>query len=259
VHATDRDDDATVVVSPPDDGDRIELTPLETMRVTLHGSSAAQRLEVIKLVVRPGGGPPLHLHRRGDEIFYVLSGTLPVRVGAQTVEAAPGALGHVPRGMAHAVLRHRSAQEPAPATQRLSWPRRRALYGRRHANTHHLDGVCVNDPPASTPTRGDRCGSLPAGGPQNVLAATVHWACRQPGLTSTVSVGGPSMGITVCETVLGSKPTGATRSRLLPSRGRILGAQIDPTTSRRRSMTRPSSGAGPTRPHQHRDTDPWRR
>lgn len=101
-HAPDRHADAAVVVSPPDDGDRIELTPLETMRVKLHGSSTDRRLEVIELVVRPGGGPPLHLHRGGDEIFYVLSGTLLVRVGAQTVEAAPGALVHVPRGMSHA-------------------------------------------------------------------------------------------------------------------------------------------------------------
>lgn len=101
-HAPDRHPNAAVAVSPPDDGDRIELTPLETMRIKLHGSSTDGRLEVIELVVRPGGGPPLHLHRGGDEIFYVLSGTLWVRVGAQTVEAAPGALVHVPRGVSHA-------------------------------------------------------------------------------------------------------------------------------------------------------------
>lgn len=101
-HTSDPDTDATAVSSPPGDGDRIDLTPLETMLVKLHGSSTAQRLEVIEFTVRPGGGPPLHLHRGGDEIFYVLAGTLSVRVGTQTVEAAPGTLVHVPRGTSHA-------------------------------------------------------------------------------------------------------------------------------------------------------------
>jgi mannose-6-phosphate isomerase-like protein (cupin superfamily) len=56
----------------------------------------------------PGGPPdppryiaPLHLHHRDDEAWYVLEGTLRVRVGVQVVEAQPGAAVFVPRGTAH--------------------------------------------------------------------------------------------------------------------------------------------------------------
>jgi len=56
----------------------------------------------------PGGPPgppryiaPLHLHRRDDEAWYVLEGTLRVRVGDQEVEAQTGSAVFVPRGTPH--------------------------------------------------------------------------------------------------------------------------------------------------------------
>jgi len=56
----------------------------------------------------PGGPPgpsryiaPLHLHHRDDEAWYVLEGTLRVRVGELVVEAQAGAAVFVPRGTAH--------------------------------------------------------------------------------------------------------------------------------------------------------------
>ena len=53
----------------------------------------------------PTGPPrwiaPLHLHRRDDEVWYVLEGKLCVRVGKEIVEAAAGSAVFVPRGMPH--------------------------------------------------------------------------------------------------------------------------------------------------------------
>jgi len=53
----------------------------------------------------PAGPPrliaPLHLHRRDDEAWYVLEGSLRVQVGANVVEAGAGAAVFVPRGTAH--------------------------------------------------------------------------------------------------------------------------------------------------------------
>lgn len=56
----------------------------------------------------PGGTPgpprpiaPLHLHRSDDEAWYVLEGTLHVRVGDETVEARAGAGVFVQRGTPH--------------------------------------------------------------------------------------------------------------------------------------------------------------
>ncbi len=55
-----------------------------------------------------GGAPgpprwiaPLHLHRNDDEAWYVLEGTLCVRVGKDVVEARAGSSVFVPRGTAH--------------------------------------------------------------------------------------------------------------------------------------------------------------
>jgi len=58
---------------------------------------------------KDAGGPPgpprwiapLHLHRKDDEAWYVLEGTLCVRVGESIVEARAGAAVFVPRGTAH--------------------------------------------------------------------------------------------------------------------------------------------------------------
>ena len=58
---------------------------------------------------RDAGGPagpprfiaPPHLHHRDDEAWYVLEGTLYIRVGDKDVEARAGSAVFVPRGTAH--------------------------------------------------------------------------------------------------------------------------------------------------------------
>ena len=44
---------------------------------------------------------PLHLHRNDDEAWYVLEGTLVVRVGDEDVEAPAGSSVYVPHGTPH--------------------------------------------------------------------------------------------------------------------------------------------------------------
>jgi mannose-6-phosphate isomerase-like protein (cupin superfamily) len=46
-------------------------------------------------------GPPLHVHDRDDECFYVLDGTLSVRCGDDEFDAAAGSFVFLPRGRAH--------------------------------------------------------------------------------------------------------------------------------------------------------------
>lgn len=63
----------------------------------------------------PPGPPrfiaPLHVHYRDDEAWYVLEGTLRVRVGDDEVEAGAGSGVLVPRGTAHTYWN----PEPMPA------------------------------------------------------------------------------------------------------------------------------------------------
>lgn len=49
----------------------------------------------------PGGGPPLHVHRREDETFYVLEGELEFTIGSQLQRANPGTLLFGPRNVPH--------------------------------------------------------------------------------------------------------------------------------------------------------------
>ena len=46
-------------------------------------------------------GPPLHVHHGCDETFYVLEGTLTLRLGERTIAVPAGAFVLVPRGVAH--------------------------------------------------------------------------------------------------------------------------------------------------------------
>ena len=58
---------------------------------------------------KDAGGPPgpprriapLHLHRNDDEAWYVLEGTMCVRIGKEVIEARAGSAVLVPRGTAH--------------------------------------------------------------------------------------------------------------------------------------------------------------
>ena len=50
---------------------------------------------------RIAAGPPLHVHDREDECFYVLDGELSVRCGSDAFHAAAGSFVFLPRGRPH--------------------------------------------------------------------------------------------------------------------------------------------------------------
>jgi quercetin dioxygenase-like cupin family protein len=51
--------------------------------------------------VPPGGGPGPHVHHREEETFHLLQGTLTIQAGGRTLNASPGDLVHLPRGIVH--------------------------------------------------------------------------------------------------------------------------------------------------------------
>jgi mannose-6-phosphate isomerase-like protein (cupin superfamily) len=57
-----------------------------------------------------GAGPPLHVHEREDECFYVLDGELSVRCGGDAFAAGAGSFVFLPRGRPH---RFWAADQPA--------------------------------------------------------------------------------------------------------------------------------------------------
>jgi quercetin dioxygenase-like cupin family protein len=51
----------------------------------------------------PGTGNKLHVHRREDEIGYVLEGALEIRLADRTQVLDAGGLARLPKGIAHAI------------------------------------------------------------------------------------------------------------------------------------------------------------
>jgi quercetin dioxygenase-like cupin family protein len=66
------------------------------------GDQTDGRFAVLELLAPRGFGSPLHIHRREDEFFLVLSGDVRVRHGDDLIEAVAGSLVHGPRDVPHA-------------------------------------------------------------------------------------------------------------------------------------------------------------
>jgi quercetin dioxygenase-like cupin family protein len=68
----------------------------------LHWHVVTPELTLGEALVRPGGEPPLHIHAREDETFYVLEGTIAFQRGLERMEIGAGESVYMPRGIQHA-------------------------------------------------------------------------------------------------------------------------------------------------------------
>jgi quercetin dioxygenase-like cupin family protein len=66
------------------------------------GADTHDRYSIWEAMVGPGGGPPLHVHSREDEGFYVLEGEMTFRVDDKTIRATAGTFVNLPPGVRHA-------------------------------------------------------------------------------------------------------------------------------------------------------------
>ena len=82
----------------------------QVMNVKLTAVESGGELTVIEDVIQPGVGPPLHVHQRENEAYYVLEGEFEFICGADVVRGGPGTFVHSPRGVPH---RYRNVG-PAP-------------------------------------------------------------------------------------------------------------------------------------------------
>ena len=58
-------------------------------------------MAVAESVVKPGGGPPKHVHAKEDEMFYVLEGQFRVWRGDEVLDVSTGAVAFLPRNVPH--------------------------------------------------------------------------------------------------------------------------------------------------------------
>src|SRR5438552_18947414 len=72
---------------------------LAVLRAT--GDQTEGRYAVLELLAPKGFASPIHVHRREDEIFVVLSGEVRVQHGEGVTEAVAGSVVYGPRDVAH--------------------------------------------------------------------------------------------------------------------------------------------------------------
>jgi len=76
-------------------------SPGDQITFLITGAETGGAFFMAEVFVPPGGGVPMHVHQREEESFYLLDGTLTIQVGAKTLNASPGDLVHLPRGVPH--------------------------------------------------------------------------------------------------------------------------------------------------------------
>lgn len=71
------------------------------LSVMLDGEKTGGTIAIMSELVPPGGGPPLHVHTREDEIFLVAEGRISYFVNGSWTEVGVGGVVYLPKGAAH--------------------------------------------------------------------------------------------------------------------------------------------------------------
>jgi quercetin dioxygenase-like cupin family protein len=88
------------IILGPGEGRAIPGTDSMTIKAT--GEETGGSIGFLEATSSPGYGPPRHVHRSHDELFYVLEGEFLFLVGERQVSGSPGTFVFVPRGTVHA-------------------------------------------------------------------------------------------------------------------------------------------------------------
>jgi len=73
-----------------------------TLKATAKDTGGAYGL--FESLIPPGFSPPLHVHHREDESYYVLEGRLMLRCGDETRSVTAGSFIFLPRGVPHSFV-----------------------------------------------------------------------------------------------------------------------------------------------------------
>jgi quercetin dioxygenase-like cupin family protein len=89
------------IILGPGEGRTIPGTDAMTLKATAEQTRGS--IGFLEATSSPGYGPPRHIHRSHDELFYVLEGEFLFLVGERQVNTPPGSFVFIPRGTVHAV------------------------------------------------------------------------------------------------------------------------------------------------------------
>ena len=71
------------------------------MTVKATAATTGGAFGLLESLIAPGFSPPLHVHHREDEAFWVLEGELTMQCGDRTFQAGPGSFVFLPRDVPH--------------------------------------------------------------------------------------------------------------------------------------------------------------
>ena len=71
------------------------------MTIKLDAEKTGGAMAVIESVVQPGGGPPMHIHSKEDELFHVLEGRFRLWHGDMAIDVGPGDVAYLKRDARH--------------------------------------------------------------------------------------------------------------------------------------------------------------
>lgn len=92
------------------EGERFEMAG-SSLEIKSTAESSGGAITLNEGVLAPGfPGPPPHRHEAMSDLFYVLEGTLTMRLGNESVEVGPGTFVHARPGVVHAFSNESSAQ-----------------------------------------------------------------------------------------------------------------------------------------------------
>jgi mannose-6-phosphate isomerase-like protein (cupin superfamily) len=95
-----KSDDYQPIFVPANSGKQLEFRAV-THKLT--GQQTGGAYYLFESVFGPGNGNQLHVHRREDEVGYVLEGALEIRLADQTVVVEAGSVAHLPKNVPHAI------------------------------------------------------------------------------------------------------------------------------------------------------------
>jgi len=99
----------TPTIHGPGDGE-VHRAPFATIIIKATGDDTAGTFFLSESTIAPGfDGPPPHRHAQLHDMFYVLEGTLTMRVGDDTHELGPGSFACMPPGTVHTVANRSDA------------------------------------------------------------------------------------------------------------------------------------------------------
>jgi quercetin dioxygenase-like cupin family protein len=89
------------VLHGPGEGEHHDAGPVQIF-IKATGEHTGGSFFLAESTLAPGfAGPPPHRHRELHDMFYVLEGTLTLRLGDRDIEAGPGSFACIPPGVVH--------------------------------------------------------------------------------------------------------------------------------------------------------------